>query len=168
MRDVENLTLLGVANINGTGNGSANVITTVMPGNNVMNGAGGTDTLNGGAGADTLNGGAGADLLIGGDGADTIDSGIGERHRTGHFQVQLRPPSLATSVINFDANGTDAQDDRVEFGGALNTAYDDGNSNDAFLFGVREWCRQVAVNVTARAGQRRHRSTAPDWRGRRR
>ena len=65
--DVENLTLLGVANINGTGNGSANVITG-NSGNNILAGLGGNDTVNGGGGNDTFN------YTIG-DGADTIDGG---------------------------------------------------------------------------------------------
>ena len=42
--DVENLNLLGVGNINGTGNNSANVITG-NSGNNILNGSGGVDTL---------------------------------------------------------------------------------------------------------------------------
>ena len=41
--DVENLTLLGTADINGTGNASANVLTG-NSGNNILNGAGGVDT----------------------------------------------------------------------------------------------------------------------------
>ena len=49
--NVENLTLTGTANLNGTGNGDANVLT----------GNGGNNTLDGGAGADTMNGGAGDD-----------------------------------------------------------------------------------------------------------
>jgi hypothetical protein len=58
--NVENLTLTGVAAINGTGNGLQNLIT----GNTAAN------SLNGGAGVDTLNGGAGIDTLTGGDGRD--------------------------------------------------------------------------------------------------
>ena len=50
--NVENLTLTGGANINGTGNGDANVITG-NSGNNVLTGGGGNDTLVGGAGTDT-------------------------------------------------------------------------------------------------------------------
>ncbi|NWG23430.1 MAG: hypothetical protein HXY30_03260, partial [Pseudorhodoplanes sp.] len=48
----ENLTLLGTANINGTGNGDANVIIG-NSGNNVLAGLAGADTLNGGDGTDT-------------------------------------------------------------------------------------------------------------------
>ncbi|MCC7483943.1 MAG: M10 family metallopeptidase C-terminal domain-containing protein, partial [Burkholderiales bacterium] len=50
--NVENLTLTGVANVNGTGNAFDNVITG-NAGNNVLDGTGGTDTLAGGAGNDT-------------------------------------------------------------------------------------------------------------------
>ncbi|MBL1211574.1 beta strand repeat-containing protein, partial [Geminocystis sp. GBBB08] len=67
--NLENLTLTGTANINGTGNTVNNVITG-NDGNNTLNGGDGVDTLNGGAGNDTLNGGVGADSLIGGLGND--------------------------------------------------------------------------------------------------
>jgi len=59
--NIENLTLTGIAAINGTGDSGNNTLT----GNNAAN------ILNGGAGSDTLSGGGGADTLIGGDGDDT-------------------------------------------------------------------------------------------------
>ena len=70
--NVENLTLLGNAAINGTGNTLDNTITgndaaNILKGGNgfdTLIGAGGNDTLIGGAGNDTLAGGAGADRFI--------------------------------------------------------------------------------------------------------
>ncbi|MGE5517537.1 MAG: calcium-binding protein [Bacteroidota bacterium] len=59
---VENLTLTGTANINGTGTAYHNVLV----GNN------GNNVLDGGAGNDRLFGAKGNDKLIGGDGADTF------------------------------------------------------------------------------------------------
>ncbi|WHS57778.1 M10 family metallopeptidase [Pseudomonas sp. G2-4] len=50
--NLENLTLLGSANLNGTGNALANLLTG-NTGNNVLNGGAGRDTLMGGAGNDT-------------------------------------------------------------------------------------------------------------------
>jgi Ca2+-binding RTX toxin-like protein len=50
--EVENLTLTGISNINGTGNSLVNTITG-NAGNNILNGAGGLDTLVGGLGDDT-------------------------------------------------------------------------------------------------------------------
>lgn len=58
--NVENLTLTGTGNINGTGSSGDNVMTG-NAGNNTLTGAAGNDTLDGKAGNDTLNGGAGAD-----------------------------------------------------------------------------------------------------------
>ena len=71
--NVENLTLIGTGNINGTGSSGDNVMTGNV-GNNLLTGAAGNDTLDGKAGNDTLNGGAGADTyLFGiGYGADVI------------------------------------------------------------------------------------------------
>jgi Ca2+-binding RTX toxin-like protein len=59
--NVENLSLTGTAEINGTGNSLNNAITGNAAANN----------LSGDAGNDSLNGGAGIDILIGGDGDDT-------------------------------------------------------------------------------------------------
>jgi Ca2+-binding RTX toxin-like protein len=74
--NLENLTLLGTANLDGTGNTRNNVLTG-NSGNNTLNGEAGNDTLNGRAGNDTLNGGAGNDTLNGGAGNDTLDGGNG-------------------------------------------------------------------------------------------
>jgi Ca2+-binding RTX toxin-like protein len=58
--EVENLTLIGVAAINGTGNTLANTI----------NGNAAANTIDGGDGSDSLNGQGGADTMIGGLGND--------------------------------------------------------------------------------------------------
>lgn len=73
---IENLTLLGNGNLNGTGNSLNNVIRGTS-GANVLGGDYGNDTLYGGAGHDTLNGGPGADTLYGGAGDDLymVDDG---------------------------------------------------------------------------------------------
>ncbi|WP_166652437.1 calcium-binding protein [Enterovirga rhinocerotis] len=59
--NVENLFLMGTADLSGTGNAL----------NNVLQGNSGANTLSGGAGNDRLDGRAGADTLIGGTGNDT-------------------------------------------------------------------------------------------------
>ncbi|MFI3154864.1 MAG: M10 family metallopeptidase C-terminal domain-containing protein [Methylococcaceae bacterium] len=67
--NVEDLTLMGSAAINGTGNSLNNTLT----GNsaaNILLGNAGNDQLVGGGDADQLTGGVGADLLSGGSGAD--------------------------------------------------------------------------------------------------
>jgi Ca2+-binding RTX toxin-like protein len=68
--NVENLTLVGAAALNGTGNALNNLITGNRLANNLL-GLAGNDTLSGEAGADTLDGGTGSDSLSGGAGDDT-------------------------------------------------------------------------------------------------
>jgi Ca2+-binding RTX toxin-like protein len=69
--NLDYLTLLGAAALDGTGNGLVNV----MVGNsaaNALTGLGGNDNLAGLGGADILAGGAGRDRLNGGTGADAF------------------------------------------------------------------------------------------------
>ena len=70
-RTTGNLTLLGIDNVNGTGNDLNNIITG-NKGSNTLVGAGGVDSLNGGDGNDILNGGTGNDAVVGGNGTDTV------------------------------------------------------------------------------------------------
>ena len=58
--NLENLTLTGTTNINGTGNTLNNIITG-NSGKNTLTGSAGNDTLIGGTGNDTITGGAGSD-----------------------------------------------------------------------------------------------------------
>ncbi|MEW9856569.1 cadherin domain-containing protein [Novosphingobium sp. M1R2S20] len=84
--EVENLTLTGTANLDGTGNGLANTITgnggsNILrggAGNDTLLGAGGNDSLYGEDGQDTLDGSSGNDLLVGGAGGDTLKGGSGD------------------------------------------------------------------------------------------
>ena len=59
--NLENLTLTGTANIDGTGNDLANVLTG-NAGNNRLEGGAGNDILQGALGADTMIGGSGNDI----------------------------------------------------------------------------------------------------------
>lgn len=63
--NLENLTLLGAAQLNGTGNGLANMLV----------GNGGANRLDGGAGADTLSGGNGNDTYTVDQAGDTVIEG---------------------------------------------------------------------------------------------
>ena len=68
---VENLSLIGGAAIDGTGNGIDNAITG-NDADNTLRGGGGDDTLQGGGGIDMLFGQGGGDLLVGDDGDDML------------------------------------------------------------------------------------------------
>ena len=66
--NVENLTLLGLVGLSGTGNALNNIIT----------GSDGNDTLDGGGGTDTLIGGLGNDTYVVDTTTDTITEAVGE------------------------------------------------------------------------------------------
>jgi Ca2+-binding RTX toxin-like protein len=73
--NVENLTLTGTTNINGTGNALNNNITG-NAGNNILDGGAGNDVFRPGAGADTIDGGAGFNTLLINNSTDTADTTI--------------------------------------------------------------------------------------------
>jgi RTX calcium-binding nonapeptide repeat (4 copies) len=86
---IENLTLLGVAAVNGTGNAL----------NNIIKGNSAANTLNGGGGNDTLSGLAGNDILIGGAGKDTLTGGLGKD--TFVFNTPLSASTNVDAITDF-------------------------------------------------------------------
>ncbi|MFM6045669.1 MAG: calcium-binding protein, partial [Dolichospermum sp.] len=91
---LENLTLTGTDNINGTGNGNNNVIT----GNSANN------ILTGGLGADTLTGGLGADTFVFNSQLEGIDI-IKDFQRTQNDKIQVSKIGFgATSLSQFNYN----------------------------------------------------------------
>jgi len=105
--NLENLTLTGSANLNGTGNALRNVLTG-NDGNNLLNGGAGNDVLDGGAGNDTLIGGLGTDTLTGGAGADLfVFNALNEPGKGGLRDIITDFSTLEGDKIDFskfDAN----------------------------------------------------------------
>lgn len=146
LTDVENLTLTGTTNIDGTGNNLANVLTGNTGANSLVGGAG-ADTLDGGDGADTLDGGEGGDTYIvktgyvsltindtGVDsGTDTVQSAITLTLGSGIENLVL----TGTTAINGKGNGqankiTGNSAANILDGGAGADTLDGGAGNDLF------------------------------------
>ena len=95
--NIENLTLTGAGDINGTGNALANVI----------EGNSGRNVLDGGAGADTLRGGAGNDTYVVDSLSDKVDEGAntdtGDEVRSGLLTI-----GAFAGIENYTYTGTKA------------------------------------------------------------
>ncbi|BAY22674.1 YD repeat-containing protein [Calothrix sp. NIES-2100] len=137
--NVENLTLTGTANINGTGTAA----------NNLIVGNSGNNQLDGGDGNDTLNGGTGVDSLIGGLGNDTyiIDSSdvINEVANSGTDTIQADFSFNLTTVTNVEnltltgtanINGTGSAGDNLIVGNSGNNQLNGGDGNDTLNGGA--------------------------------
>ena len=127
--NLENLTLTGTANLNGTGSAQANTLTG-NAGNNVLDGGLGADTLIGGLGDDTYVIDNASDLIteLGGEGIDTARSAISY--------------TLAANVENLILTGTDAINatgsalDNTLTGNAGNNVLDGGFGADTLIGGA--------------------------------
>ena len=145
--DVENLTLTGSADINGTGNALANTIIG-NSGNNVLTGGGDNDALEGGGGNDTLDGGTGADTMLGGIGNDTyvVDDALDvvtEAADEGTDAVQASITyTLGDDVENLtltgsaDINGTGNALANTIIGNSANNTLDGGAGADTMSGGA--------------------------------
>jgi Ca2+-binding RTX toxin-like protein len=133
---VENLTLTGDSNRNGTGNNLANALTGNtgdnklfgMSGNDTLKGLAGDDILRGDAGKDTLSGGAGDDRLYGGTGQDTLSGQSGAD--TFYFATGDTNKTKATADIILDFSGK--QGDHINL--ASMDANEDKKGNQSFDF----------------------------------
>jgi len=128
----ENITLTGSANVNASGNLSANSLWG-NSGNNFLFGYDGNDNLNGRDGNDDLNGGGGNDLLNGGAGADTLRGDAGDDSLYGEDGNDILEGGLGSDIL-FGGTGADTLNggDGIGYlhGGDGNDNLNGGSDND--------------------------------------
>jgi Ca2+-binding RTX toxin-like protein len=129
--EVEGLTLMGGANLRGTGNGGSNGLAGNV-GDNALRGLGDVDTLNGGAGDDLLGGGEGNDFVYGDDGNDSLHGGDGDDQVGGGAGDDWLVGGMGADFIA----GNDGDD--TMHGGMGADTLDGGAGSDTFRF-LRRW-----------------------------
>ena len=137
-QNIENLTLTGTGNIDGTGNTLNNVLTG-NSGNNVLSGGDGNDTLLGGLGNDFLTGGEGHDTYVIGQGTDVLsenpDEGIDTVHSAITHTLGAHFENLTLTGL-FAINGTGNDLANVLTGNAAANVLTGGAGNDILTGGA--------------------------------
>ena len=134
--NVENLTLTGTANLNGTGS-SANNVLLGNNGNNALDGGTGNDIVDGGAGNDTLQGGSGDDTVFGGLGDDILSAGSGNDVLDGGDGIDRLDGGSGDDILRGGAgNDTIAGGSGSDkfTGGTGNDTLNGGSGNDLYNF----------------------------------
>ncbi len=171
--NLENLTLTGPDNLNGSGNVLDNLITGNAAnnsldgdlGNDTLRGAGGIDTLIGGGGDDLLDGGADADAMAGNDGDDIYivdDEGDAVTEAAGQGTDLVKAGisyTLGSAVENLtltgsgNLSGTGNDLDNLITGNDGNNSLDGGLGSDTLLGGAGNDTLNGGTGTDAMAGE---------------
>ncbi|MCZ8226185.1 MAG: FG-GAP-like repeat-containing protein, partial [Microcystis sp. LE19-84.1B] len=136
LANIENLTLTGTTNLNGTGNA----------GNNLIIGNSGNNQINGGLGNDTIEGGEGKDTLTGSNGNDSINGGLGDDNLDGGSDNDLLNGGEGNDTLNGGA-GIDTL-----IGGLGNDTYQIDTTTDTITENANEGTDTVQSSVTYTLG----------------